>query len=221
MKYPPLYCTHCGRQQKRITVIERMQEGKTFLFCEEDGTRLPLPEAQSLLPALHKKSIQVSHDDIISRMRTTYETALVRVKGFIRDRKDTVRPSCFISYAWGNASHTRWVSKLAEDLQNADIDTVLDQVDNAAIGSIASATLACLSSRLEIHPTSHAYVLDTIMFDNAVHLHLPPGSPRYPSTLTYSQARRATLSIRSGDGQRSLRLKPNTIEIRRSEAIDR
>src|SRR2546430_2699797 len=58
---------------------------------------------------------------------TSYETALVRVKGVVRDRKDTTVPTCFVSYAWGNTAHERWVSRLSDDLSNAAIEVVLDQ----------------------------------------------------------------------------------------------
>ncbi len=44
-------------------------------------------------------------------------------------------PTCFVSYAWGNSVHERWVRKLTDDLCNADIDAVLDQYNNATLGS--------------------------------------------------------------------------------------
>src|SRR5262249_2903881 len=45
-------------------------------------------------------------------------------------------PECFISYAWGDSEHERWVERhLATDLQKAGITVVLDRWDNARIGS--------------------------------------------------------------------------------------
>jgi len=135
----------CGRQQKRRTAIERIQEGKTFLYCEEDGTKMSLPQAIELVTSTYQNHAEVVRDEALSRMRTTYETALVRVKGFIRDRGDAAAPTCFVSYAWGSATHEQWVLRLADDLRNADIDVVLDQVNNAAIGS----SVARFISRIE------------------------------------------------------------------------
>ena len=40
-------------------------------------------------------------------------------------------PECFISYAWGEAEHERWVEKrLVTDLQKAGIPIVFDRKDN-------------------------------------------------------------------------------------------
>jgi|GEM_PF-896353 len=134
-KYARVVCPQCGLQQKRRTVIERIRSGKSFMFCEEDGTRIALSEAADLMafpPLVHSKIVL---DEAASRRRTSYETALVRVKSLIRDRGDTAVPTCFISYAWGNPTHERWVLRLANDLLNADIDVTLDQLHGAALGS--------------------------------------------------------------------------------------
>jgi hypothetical protein len=49
-------------------------------------------------------------------------------KAFRRDRGDgDKKPSCFISYAWGNPQHERWVEQLADHLQNADVAVTLDR----------------------------------------------------------------------------------------------
>lgn len=78
-------------------------------------------------------------------MRTTYETALVRIKGFLRDQGVKAAPTCFVSYAWGVSEHERWALRLADDLRNADIDVILDQWNNPAIGS----SVARFISRIE------------------------------------------------------------------------
>ncbi len=134
-QYPPIFCPKCGRQQERSTIIRRIQHGETFLFCEQDGEKISLPQVVDRLQLSAEDSITVRREHIISKMRTYYEATLVRVKGLIRDRGDVKAPSCFISYAWGDPAHERWVVHLAEDLRRADIDVVLDQWDNPAIGS--------------------------------------------------------------------------------------
>ena len=55
------------------------------------------------------------------------KSALVRIKGLLRDRGEDKKPTCFISYAWGAPEHQRWVMQLAKDLRNADIDILLDR----------------------------------------------------------------------------------------------
>ena len=75
-------------------------------------------------------------DKLAARRRTVFETALARIKALLRDRLSVAKkPTCFISYAWGREEHERWVSRLAKDLMNADIEVLIDQRDNAAIGS--------------------------------------------------------------------------------------
>ncbi len=108
-RYPPVFCPQCRRQQSRQTVIKRVEEGKTFLFCEEDGEKMALPASSDLLILSRRVSEEVVRDGIASMRRTTYETALVRVKGFLRDRGDITAPSCFISYAWGKQQYEKWV----------------------------------------------------------------------------------------------------------------
>jgi hypothetical protein len=45
------------------------------------------------------------------------------------------RPECFVSYAWGEREHERWVERsLATDLQKAGIGVVLDRWENERVG---------------------------------------------------------------------------------------
>ena len=134
-RYPPIVCPQCGRQQERSTVMKRIQEGRTFLFCVEDAEKISLPQTTGRIVLSPESRAVVTRDQALSKMRTSYETALVRVKGFIRDRGDTANPTCFVSYAWGNTAHERWVARLADDLRNAGVDVVLDQWHNPAIGA--------------------------------------------------------------------------------------
>ncbi|GAC1354272.1 MAG: hypothetical protein NVSMB38_32280 [Ktedonobacteraceae bacterium] len=134
-RYTSIVCPKCGRQLRRRAIIDRLNEGKTFLYCEEDGKKIILPKAVNLVTATRQVYAEVVRDEATSNRRTSYETALVRVKGFLRDRVDTTVPTCFVSYAWGVVEDERWVLQLANDLRNAGIDVVLDQLHNAAFGS--------------------------------------------------------------------------------------
>ena len=134
-KYLPVFCPKCKRQQERSTVIRRIQAGYDFLFCEHDGKKINLPRITERVALTRADRAAVERDETLSKMRTTYETALVRVKGFTRDRGDTRAPTCFVSYAWGTPEQERWVLRLTDDLRKADISALLDQLDNAAIGA--------------------------------------------------------------------------------------
>ena len=59
-------------------------------------------------------------------MRKTYERALVSVNELVA-QQDGARPTCFVSYAWGDPEHERWVASLVDDLANAGVDVVLDR----------------------------------------------------------------------------------------------
>jgi hypothetical protein len=59
-------------------------------------------------------------------------------KAFRRDRGDgEKKPSCFISYAWGDPRHERWVEQLADHLQNADVAVIFDRWHNRPGADIA------------------------------------------------------------------------------------
>jgi len=143
-KYTPVDCPQCGYRQERSLVVRRLQEDKNFLICGECGARMTLQVGEEVPPSRRDRE-RLAQDRERSRMRTTFESALVRVKALVRDRGDAKAPICFISYAWDVPEHERWVQGLATDLQNAGLDVVVDQRDNSAIG----ANVARFVSRIE------------------------------------------------------------------------
>ena len=80
-------------------------------------------------------------EDVVTRQaatshgRTEFEAVLVHVKAYNRDKGRHARPSCFISYAWSDETHRQWVSKLARDLRNGEVEVVFDQWENLTIGA--------------------------------------------------------------------------------------
>ena len=59
------------------------------------------------------------------------------MKAFRRDHGDgDKKPACFISYAWGDRQHERWVEQLADHLQNADVSVALDRWHNTPATSV-------------------------------------------------------------------------------------
>jgi small GTP-binding protein len=132
-KYPSVSCPRCGYRPERGEVVKRINEQKESLYCGECGNKLMLPAATTeTVP----RSEPLGQDKETARRRTAFETALARVKGLLRDRRPQAKGlTCFLSYAWGVEEHERWVLRLAKDLQNADVQVLIDRIDNAAIGS--------------------------------------------------------------------------------------
>ena len=144
-KYAPIFCPMCGCQQERRTVIKCIKEGKKILFCYQDGTKIHLQNINERAALSSEGRAIVMRDQALSNMRTTYETALVRVKSFIRDRRyDTAAPTCFVSYAWGYREHEQWILRLIDDLQNADIDVTVDRVNNLVTRSDTQHFASCI-----------------------------------------------------------------------------
>jgi hypothetical protein len=143
-KFPPVPCPKCGYRQQRGEVVKRIGEGKGFLFCGECGKKITLPKEGERVALSTVEREQLSEEQERTRRRTAFESALVRVKAVVRDEKKTA-PSCFVSYAWGDAGQERWVRGLANDLMNAGVEVILDRKDNPQIG----ASVARFISRIE------------------------------------------------------------------------
>ena len=133
-KYPPVVCPKCSYHQQRSEVVKRISEGKGFLFCGECGKRITLPKEGEAVALSGTEREKLGQEQAHTRLRTAFEAALVRIKGFARDQGKRA-PGCFISYAWGDAEQERWVRGLATDIQKADVEVVLDRTDNAHIGA--------------------------------------------------------------------------------------
>jgi small GTP-binding protein len=124
----------CGYLQDRGGVHKRLLEGKDFIHCGDCGKKLPLAGATSVAPVDDSTARSVDAEEREALRRTRYEAALVRLKAVLRDR-EVRSPSCFISYAWGDAAVERRVGTLRDDLANAGITVIYDRVHNVEIGS--------------------------------------------------------------------------------------
>ena len=136
--YSPVVCSTCGYQQERSEITKRLKANKGFMFCGECGGKIVLvpseEEAGTILTQETRESVEYEQSSAFGR--TQFAKALVWVKSYLRHRvSKAVQISCFISYAWGVHEHERWVRKFAEDLLDAGIDIILDDWDNAIIGS--------------------------------------------------------------------------------------
>ncbi len=143
-KFPPVPCPKCAYRQQRGEVVKRIGEGKGFLFCGECGKKITLPKAGEEVALSRAERERLNQEQERTRRRTAFESALVRVKAVVRDEKKSA-PTCFVSYAWGDAEQERWVRGLGKDLENAGIEIILDQKDNPQIG----ANVARFVSRIE------------------------------------------------------------------------
>ena len=80
-----------------------------------------------------------------AEQRTRFEQAVFQAARRT-PRAEARAPECFISYAWGEREHERWVERnLATDLQKAGIGVVLDRWENERVG----ASIARFVERIE------------------------------------------------------------------------
>jgi GTPase SAR1 family protein len=127
LRLPAVICSE-GHAQERVAVRKAIENSRLFFFCDTCGEKLPTPKLDNIgVPA--EEYIGVVHAaEATADQRTRYEVALAWVKAFQRDRgHGDSRPTCFISYAWGDPHHERWVEQLADYLQNADIAVIFDR----------------------------------------------------------------------------------------------
>lgn len=133
-KFPPVACPRCEYRQPRTEIVKRIGEGRGFLHCGECGKKIALPKAGEEVALSAAERAHVGEEQERTRRRTAFESALTRVKAVVRDEKKRA-PSCFVSYAWGDAEQERWVRGLSKDLENAGVFVTLDRKDNAEIGA--------------------------------------------------------------------------------------
>jgi len=135
LRYEPVRCIKCGQLLDRSVVRQRLKEGKTFAFCNDCGEKLTLPAMAEPIQLTREAQAEVETQRRAAEQRTRFEQAVFRVQAYVAEQK-IAPPETFISYAWGEPEHERWVEKrLATDLQKAGVDVVLDRWHNAQIGA--------------------------------------------------------------------------------------
>ena len=115
--FPPVCCPD-NHLQERSTVVKRIREGKSYLFCEECGGKIDLPTFERPVTGAGQEARWLRHEEALVRLRNLYEGCLTRVKGFRRDR---TTPRCYISHLPLQAN---WVARLSVDLRDAGIHIV-------------------------------------------------------------------------------------------------
>jgi len=134
LPYEPVVCGKCRQTLDRAVVRQRLKEGKTFAFCNDCGERLTLAKEEPI-QLTREQQVEVDAQRLKAEQRTRFEQAIFRVQAYVTEQ-GIKAPECFISYAWGDKEHERWVEKsLATDLQKAGVVVVLDRWENAKIGA--------------------------------------------------------------------------------------
>jgi GTPase SAR1 family protein len=137
VRFPSVACTKCGKRQERSVVLNMIQEGGDTLFCNKCGTRLGIPKESDISALPRRAERLLDQEQLVVKRRTAFAEALVWVKSILRERgEEAKRPSCFVSYAWGDAAHEKWVLTLSKDLQDSGIGVILDRWHNPPGASI-------------------------------------------------------------------------------------
>ncbi len=133
-RYEVVRCTK-GHQLNRVVVRERLTEGEHHAFCPRCGEQVALPRADTPIELTRQQAADLADQRRAASRRSRFEQALFRLTTYVT-QEGIPAPECFISYAWGDARHERWVEhKLAQDLLKAGITVVLDRWENARIGA--------------------------------------------------------------------------------------
>jgi len=136
-RIPIIQCRN-GHHQERTAISKAIDQARQAFYCDICGTRISTPQVDDVTrgfvepPSIIREAARKTED------RTNYEVAVAWVKAFRRDQRNHLgRPTCFISYAWDEPSHERWVESLADYLQSADVAVVFDRWHNQPGSSIS------------------------------------------------------------------------------------
>ncbi len=133
-RYEPVACTK-GHPINRAVVREQLAAGSDFAFCARCGEKVSLPMADRPIQLTRSQAAEVKAQQVAAAQRSRFEQALFRWNSYITEQQ-LAAPDCFISYAWGNPEHERWVEhSLASDLLKAGVKVVLDRWENRRIGA--------------------------------------------------------------------------------------
>ncbi|MDA0810449.1 MAG: TIR domain-containing protein [Planctomycetota bacterium] len=140
LRFAVVTCGECGTKVERSQMRKRLAAGKDFAFCAECGERLSLPPADKPVQLTGDVRQQLNEEDAVIERRAVFEEVVYRLKS--RANAEDIAPQrCFLSYAWRDLESgqqelpvERWVARLAEDLQKAGHDVILDQTHNEHFG---------------------------------------------------------------------------------------
>lgn len=132
----PVKCSKCGTPVDRAVMARLLKQGKSAVGCENADClhRIALPPDEPLIVKPDQRR-QIVQEGATAELRTKFEEVIFELSRLAQSEKLTA-PTCFVSYAWGNPTHERWVEhRLAMDLEKAGIKVILDRWENSQIGS--------------------------------------------------------------------------------------
>ena len=139
-RFPPVVCANKHRQ-KRATVIERVRERKPFMFCDECGDKVALPDFEKPQSIGIGASPWLQREEAAALLRSEYEVQLTKVKGY---RREWAPPRCYVSH---HPEQATWAKELIHDLRDAGV-YVVEQAD-------------------QVQPDDFVVVLDTPAYQKA------------------------------------------------------
>jgi WD40 repeat protein len=144
-RFPPVACAN-GHQQNRVTVIERVRELKTFMFCDECGDKITLPDFEKPQSIGIGASPWLQREEAVARLLSAYEVQLTKVKGY---RRGWATPRCYLSH---HPDQATWVNALVRYLREAGV-YVIEHTE-------------------EVRPDDFVIVVDTPAYQKAFGTHL-------------------------------------------------
>lgn len=134
LRYEAMRCGH-GHQLNRAVVREQLVDGANYAFCARCGQQVALPRADTPIELTRRQAADLADQRRAASRRSRFEQVLFRLTTYVT-QEEIRAPDCFISYAWGDDLHERWVEhKLSKDLAKAGINVVFDRWANARIGA--------------------------------------------------------------------------------------
>ncbi len=133
-RYEAVWCAN-GHQLNRAVVRERLADRAHHAFCPQCGQQVTLPATDTPIELTRAQAADRDTQCQAVSQRSRFEQVLFRLKTYVMQERIPA-PDCFISYAWGDKRHERWVEyELAADLCKAGITVVLDRWENTRIGA--------------------------------------------------------------------------------------
>jgi len=133
-RYEPVRCSQ-GHALNRSVVREQSRSGSDFAFCPKCGEKLAITAADEPIQLTQAERGKVSEQQWFAARRSRFEQSVFQLSSYVESQK-LHRASCFVSYAWGDKEHERWVERdLATDLRKAGINVILDRWENARVGA--------------------------------------------------------------------------------------
>ncbi len=128
-RFPPLACEN-GHPIHRTVMRDQSAKGASMVYCPSCGLRVTLPRPDQATVLSRQEAASVAANRRAAEARAVFEQILFKLKGYVADQNLAV-PDCFISYAWGEPAHERWVEQqLATDLRNAGVAVIFDRWEN-------------------------------------------------------------------------------------------